>query len=65
MCRQACELNWIYGWSATTSRYVNSATGSSAFLHGCLKTDRGYDEDTAGRTTNKIHKLLHDGGQMA
>lgn len=47
-------------WSATTSRYANSATCSSAFLHGCLKTDRGYDEDTAGHTTNKIHKLLLD-----
>lgn len=42
MCRQACGLNWIYGWSATTSRYANSATCSSALLHGCLKTDRGY-----------------------
>jgi len=27
-------------------------------LHGCLKTDRSFDEDTAWHATNKIYKLL-------
>jgi uncharacterized protein (DUF433 family) len=47
---------------ATTSRYANSATGSLAFMHGCLKTALAHPSWATGGLSSVALQRCDDGG---